>query len=68
MSGGGHGQKSMNERTEDELAAALSAARLVGLTIAPEDLAAVTAHLSLLLGFAAVVADPLSEPAPVFRP
>lgn len=68
MSVSGEGQEGMNERTSDETVAVISAARLVGLPIAPKDLAAVTAHLSLLLGFAAVVADPAPEPAPVFRP
>jgi len=62
------GQDSVDDRTDGELAAVLTAARQVGLAIAPGDLAAVSAHLSLLLGFAAVVGDPVPEPAPVYRP
>lgn len=46
----------------------LAAARAVGLTIPAEDVAAVTAHLSRLRGFAAAIGDPAAEPAPVFRP
>ena len=53
---------------DGESAAVLAAARQVGLSIASEDLAGVTAHLRLLLGFAAVVGDPTPEPAPVYRP
>lgn len=51
---------------DDELT--MTAARMVDLVIPPEDLAAVTSHLAVLLEFAAVVGDPLTEPAPVFRP
>lgn len=68
MSATERGQDEVAEQTDDELASVLTAARQVGLDIAAEDLAAVTAHLALLLGFAAVVGDPLPEPAPVYRP
>ena len=68
MSATKRGQDSADERTGDELAAVLTAAQQVGLAIAREDRAAVTAHLALLLGFAAVVEDPVPEPAPVYRP
>lgn len=47
--------------------ATLAAARTVGLVIAPGDVAAVTAHLRILRGFAARVGEPVAEPAPVFR-
>lgn len=56
------------EPVDGESAAVLAAARQVGLPVAPEDLAGVTAHRRLLLGFAAVVGDPTPEPAPVYRP
>ncbi len=68
MSANSRGQDEVVAAPDDELGAVLTAARQVGLTIAPEDLAAVTAHLALLLGFAAVVGDPVPEPAPVYRP
>jgi len=68
VSATGNGQDSVAEPAAGEPAAVLTAARQVGLDIAPEDLAGVTAHLALLLGFAAVVGDPLPEPAPVYRP
>lgn len=63
-----HEQDDVTEATDNQLVSVLTAARQVSLDIAPEDLAAVTAHLALLMGFAAVVADPLPEPAPVYRP
>lgn len=62
------GQEESDAWTDGELAAVLAAARQVGLPIAPEDLAAVTAHMALLLGFAEVVGNPAPEPAPVYRP
>ncbi len=68
MSAMKRGQDKVTEGTDNEFAAVLTAARQVSLDIAPEDLAAVTAHLALLMGFASVVADPLPEPAPVYRP
>ncbi len=52
----------------DGAIAVLGMARAVDLTVPSEDLAAVMAHLALLRGFAAVVGDPASEPAPVYRP
>lgn len=58
----------MTEGHDEEVAAVLTTARQLNLHIAPEDLAAVTAHLGLLLGFAAVVGEPVPEPAPVYRP
>jgi len=68
VSATGNGQDSVAEPAAGEPTAVLTAARQVGLDIAQEDLAGVTAHLALLLGFAAVVGDPLPEPAPVYRP
>lgn len=68
MSETADGQDRTVEPMDGESAAARAAARQVGLSIAPEDLAGVTAHLRLLMRFAAVVGDPTSEPAPVYRP
>lgn len=58
----------MDSRADDGTAAVLAMARAVDLPVPQEDLAAVTAHLALLRGFAAVVGDPAAEPAPVYRP
>lgn len=58
----------MDDRVDHSADPVLAAARAVGLVIPPEDVAAVTAHLVLLRGFAAVVGDPDPQPAPVFRP
>ena len=58
----------VDETPQRATADVLAAARLVGLAISPQDLPAVTAHLALLREFAAVVGEPASEPAPVFRP
>ena len=68
MSETADGQGRTAESIDGEQAAVRAAARQVGLSIAPEDLAGVTAHLRLLLGFSAVVGDPTPEPAPVYRP
>lgn len=56
----------MDRSPEDADTAVL--AHAVGLRITADDLAAVTAHLALLRGFAAVVGEPEAEPAPVFGP
>lgn len=58
--------------SEMTVALAIEAARLLGLTLAPEHLEGVAANLDLLGQHAArVLAEPLPhriEPAPVFRP
>ncbi|MGI8434850.1 MAG: hypothetical protein ACR2LE_08980 [Nocardioidaceae bacterium] len=58
----------MDDSPDTASSIVLSAAEMVGLTISPADLPAVTAHLALLRGFAAVVGAPEPEPGPVFRP
>ena len=56
------------DNSNDATTGVLAAARLVDLAITPDDLAAVTAHLALLRGFATVIGEPDPEPAPVYRP
>lgn len=52
----------------DRTAAVLAAADLLDIVLDPGDIPAVVAHFELLMGFADVIGDADTEPAPVFRP